>query len=97
MERFKLKTIHANWLQYHYSDDNGVWHILVDIRDGVYHITVFHWFDDDRTTRFIRNILVCRAFSQKDLLFKILNWCIPVIEKQRIIHGDEGLLYRGYL
>jgi len=99
MERLYFQTIYADYNQYHYADENTVWNIFVDIKDGIYYVRVFHWYDDrnPNSSQFIRNILVCRAFSQKDLLFKILNWCIPAIDRQRIIHGDEGLLYRGYL
>jgi hypothetical protein len=93
MERFKLKTIFAHPLEYHLADESWVWNIYA-LRDknGVYNVRVFHWYDDPQSTEFTRDFYTCKAFSDCDLLFKIFEHCIPAIERQRVIHGDDGYL-----
>jgi len=97
MKYIELKTIYADESQYYYADESSVWNIMVEKKDGVYDVTCFHWYDNQNPNRhdFIRNIYTCRAYSQADLVFKIVNHCLPAINRQRIIHGDEGFLWHG--
>jgi hypothetical protein len=89
MKPFTLKTIFSHPSEYHFADPLCVWNIYVQRREGVYYISCFYWDAHGRDDTFVRNFYLCRAYSLNDLMFKIVEHCLPIIRRYRDVYGDN--------
>jgi hypothetical protein len=71
----KIETRYAHPDEYHFASPDCTYNIYVQKVQGVFIITPFIWTSD------IYNLQKIRAFSENDLVFKIVCQAVPMLER----------------